>query len=120
MKVVFREGFALSNEICSCASCFNLSSSYHAFDPFPAPGVEDTAPAIAIAAEEDSCPDAAGVVPPDFAESIALPRASLIASASALAAVGEVKEKMWVSDVDVPGACAKTLSITFGFIGGVC
>ena len=75
---------------------------------------------MAMAADDALPPGAAGIAPPALACCIALPRASLIASASARAAVGEVKLNTWVSGVDAPGGCAKTLSITFEVLAGVC
>ena len=46
--------------------------------------------------------------------------ASLMASASARAPDGEVKEKTCVSGAVAPGAWAKIFSITFGLLAGVC
>ena len=43
-----------------------------------------------------------------------------MASASARAAVGEVKLNTWVSGAEAPEGCAKILSITFGVLAGVC
>ncbi len=86
----------------------------------PAWGVDDTALAIAIAAEEAPPPGAASGAPPAFADCMILLRASLMASASALAVVGDVNEKTCVSGSELPGAKARILSITLGLLAGVC
>lgn len=104
-KVLESDGSDFSNDCCDSTSFFSFSSSYQAFESAPGLGFEDTAPAIAIAAEDPPAPpDAASGAPPDLMAWIVLLRASLIVSASTLAAVGDVKVKVWVSEVDVPGA----------------
>ena len=122
MNVLDSGGFAFKSDCCSSTSDLRRPSSYHAFVSLPAPGVEDTALAIAIAAdvEPPPPPGAAGVAFPIFADSMALLRASLIASASPRAFNGEVKEKTWVSDAVAPGGCANIFSITFALLAGVC
>lgn len=105
MKVLESDGLDFSNDCCISTSFFNFSSSYQAFESVPALEFEDTALAIAIAAEEPpASPDAADSAPPDLMAWIVLLRASLIVSASSLAVVGDVKVKVWVSEVEVPGA----------------
>lgn len=105
MKVLESDGLDLSNDCCISTSVFSFSSSYQAFESAPAPGVEDTALAIAIAAEDPPAPPgAAGSAPPDLMTWIVLLRESLIVSASALAVVGDVNVKVWVSKAVVSGA----------------
>ncbi len=94
IKVFDKAGSAFSNDCCSSTSDFSLPSSYHVFRFLPLPGVDDSALAIAIAADAPPPPPpAAGVAVPDLAARIAALSASLIASASARATAGEVKEK---------------------------
>lgn len=105
IKVLESDGLDLRNDCCNSTSFFSFSSSYQAFESAPALGFEDTALAIAIAAEEPPAPPgAAGSAPPDLMTWMVLLRASLIASTSALAVVGDVNVKVCVSGVDVPGA----------------
>lgn len=105
IKVLESEGLDLSNNCCNSTSFFNFSSSYQAFGSAPALGVEDTALAMAIAAEDPPAPPgAAGIAPPDLMTWMVLLRASLMVSASALAVVGDVNVKVWVSELDIPGA----------------
>lgn len=75
---------------------------------------------MAIAAEEDPPPRAARTPPPAFADCMIWLRAFLMASASALAVVGDVNEKTCVSGSELPGAKANILSITFKLLAGVC
>ena len=74
-KVLDKDGLAFRRDSCSCESCFSLSSSCHDLASFPEPDAED-------------------IGPPDFADCIVLLRASFIESASALAAVADVKENV--------------------------
>ena len=120
IKVLDNDGFALKRDCCSSTSDFKRSSSYHELLSLPAPNVDDTALAIAIAAEEDAPLGAVDTRVLAWEACIALLRASLIASASDRAAVVDVNEKTCVSGAKTPGACAKIFSITFGLLAGVC
>lgn len=93
-KVLDSGSFAFSNDRWSSTSCLSLASSYQPSVSEPAPAAEDMALAIAMEAEEaPAAPGVVGSVLPDLAVCMALLRASLMASASALAVVAEVKEK---------------------------
>ena len=117
MNVLDRVGFAFNRDCCSSTFDLSWSSSYKVLVSLPAPSVDDTALAIAIAADEDTPPEAVGA---KASACIALLRASLIASASARACDADVKEKTCASGAGALGGCAKILSMTFGLLAGVC
>lgn len=103
-------------------SALSRPSSYHAFGSPLEDGKEDTAPAIAIAAEVVFPPLLGGATTPipGLAAWISLLRPSLIDSASSRAFMGEVKVNACGSG-SFPG-CVRTMifSITFGLVGGSC
>ena len=116
-----RFGSDLSSDCWSSGSVLSRLSSSQGFRPVPGP--EETAFAIAMAADMPSRPGAGVGVSDGGADLtfwMAVLSASLIASASGRALAPAVNEKTYCSAALALGGWTNIFSITLGLLAGVC